>query len=116
MQIVTRIRTALVVLTLAMSAVTVVAAPTAALAAQTGPGNQPIPNVPHTPAPQTGTGRHKPAGPPPLDVSVTTVGHSGGNYGDSYMVVAYDLKTTGADAGVVLESECNYRRFNDTEY
>jgi hypothetical protein len=135
MQIVNRLRIAFAVLTLAASAMTFVAGPTPALAAQTGPSNKPTPNQPHVPTPgpvqpgpglpgtgqpgpvQTGNNHRYDNKPPLPDVSVTLVGHSGGYYGDSYMVVAYDLKTTGADANnVVLKSECNYHRFSDEAY
>ena len=111
MTIVNRARTALAALAITASLLGAVL-PTATFAAQVDP-NKPTPNMPHpTPTPPP----HR-FDPKPLltDVSVHTVGHSGGFNAPDFLVVAFEVKTANMDAkNVSLVSECTYRKAYDT--
>ena len=103
-------RTALAVLVIATGLLTTTM-PTPTFAAQTDP-NHPSPNMPHP----TPTPAHR-FDPKPLlpDVSVHTVGHSGGFNAPDFLVVAFEIKTANVDANnVPLVSECTYRKAYDT--
>jgi len=102
-----RARTALAVLAIAASLIGTTV-PTSALAAQTGPGTRPTPNIP-------GPVQPPPRYIPPLpDVSVKMIGSNGSNLYPSFLDVEFDLQTTGADANnVALRSQCIYHSYDD---
>jgi hypothetical protein len=113
-----RARTAFAVLALSASLLGSVL-PAAALAAQVDP-THPTPNGPQMPPPQVPpiatpvlTTSRRDQKPPLPDVSVVTVGHSGSNVSPDHLDVAFNLKTTGSDANIMLKAECNYRYLND---
>jgi hypothetical protein len=114
-----RARTAFAVLAISASLLGS-ALPTAASAAQVDP-THPTPNGPQMPPPQlppivtpVPNLPRRDQKPPLPDVSVVTVGHSGSNVSPDHLDVAFNLKTTGADANnIVLKGECVYRYLND---
>ena len=108
-------RTALAVLAIAAGLIgTTLPAP--ALAAPASDSRTPMPAPRPSPAPQP-PGDPKNDQPPLPDVSVKVVGVNGSNLPPSFLDVAFNLQTTGADANnVALKAECVYHDQQNVNY